>query len=201
MIKLDLTKEEIDDLINQKGMALGLCVKFEADYIIKKEGEGSIEKIEKNVEELGYPIEFKHVSSFRWYPLGLSCFLLLVLMGTFKWNEKDIFDMAYEIPMNFILSKLLIQTLTIEKIFRNFQKYWRKYADVGTWEIINYNSEEKYANLRLSDFPKYHPILYYYFMGVLKKVIELVTKSKNVEIIQAKNIFKGDIDDEFKITW
>lgn len=201
MDKVKLTKEEAKRLMGMGGNARGLVLKTAASYIIEKKGRAGLEKVEKRLETLGYPFKLERTLSLRWYPIGLTALVSLLAMEEFGWNKVDIFDMAYKGPINSIVSRLVFQALTIEKAFKNFDGYWRQYCDSGKWEVINYDLEKKTATLHFKNFKKYYPAIFYYFMGFVKKVIEIVTKSQTVEVKQTKSIFDGDPYDEAQIKW
>lgn len=199
MTRAKLTKEEADKLMSVKANARGLF-KEDIRYILEKKGEDGLEKIKRRMKELGYPLNIKKLSIGRWYPIPLACLFLAVAAEVFDWEESAISEISYNVAMRSIIGKIVFTRLTIESMFKNFQKYWNKFSDTGRCEV-DYDLDNKHALLKLKDFVKTHPVFYQYIMGFIKRATEVSTKSKNVEVKQIKSILEGDSYDEISITW
>lgn len=201
MAKVKLTKEEADRIAKIKGNVSGTIFQAYYKLILGKKGEKSLRKVEERMKELGYPVKFKETSSFKWYPESLACLASLVSLEVFDWDESRAFDIGYEAPLHSILVKLLIKYISVETMLREAPKYWQKHFDFGKLHCTKYNSKKSYAILRLDGFKKFHLTVYIYIWGYLTRLVELVTKSKNVKVEQIKSLYNNDPYDEFKIRW
>jgi hypothetical protein len=202
MEEIQLTKEYVEELIKMQGKIRGLVLTTLRDYIANKKGGGSIIKIEKRMKELGYPLDFSQISSVKWYPASLITIAMLAVLDTFHWGGKENFQLGYEAPITSILAKLMLRTFTsLNAAFAVTPKFWKNYTDLGEMKWIKTNMEKKEAVLRLSNYPKVHPVFYEYFRGYLKRIMEIMVKTKNVEVKITKSIFKDDPYDEFTFTW
>jgi hypothetical protein len=53
-----IRKKELDKFMEIKGETKGVVFQIDAKYVLKKEGEDGLKKLEKRVKELGYPIDY-----------------------------------------------------------------------------------------------------------------------------------------------
>jgi hypothetical protein len=201
MPPVKVTKEEADRIMKIGGNVSGAIFKGYYQYLLDKKKEGALGRIEKRLKELGYSLKLKEFSSFKWYPEAQACLICLVILEVFGWEESKAFDIGYDAPLYSIVTKLLMKYVSVEKILKDGPKYWRKHFDFGDMKCIDYDAERSYATMRLSGFKKYHQIVYTYIRGYLVKLIEMATKSKNVEVKQTKSLYNNDPYDEFKIDW
>ena len=201
MTKFKVTKEEADRLMKEKGNIRGSLLKSSFLVIFDEKGPEGIKKIEQKMEKLGYPLNLKEISSFKWYPYGYSSLALLLMMESFDWEEKNIFEMGYKVPSYSILAKLLMKYISPERLFTDGFKYWRKHFDFSDLKCAKLDEKRKLAHLRIDNFKKFHPLDNILIKGSLTRIIEMVTKSKSVKVEQTKNIFENDPFNEFKITW
>lgn len=201
MAKIKLTKEEVQRIANIKGNVHGSILKAYYQFIVENLGEEGAQKVEKRLAELGCNITFKEAFTFKWYPKAYSSLICLAFLEIAGWDEKDAFKVGYAAPAYSMLTKILMKYLSVERVLQNANIYWRKHFDFGKMECVEYDKEKKYAILRLYGFKKYHPTVYIYIWGYLTRLIEMVTKSKNVKVEQTKSLYNNDPYDEFKISW
>ncbi len=204
MPKIELTKEEAKKVLQTKGRIRGLILTTLKDYILKEKGEIGIEKLELRLKELNADIDLKKLSSFKWYPAGIVILVMTATLEVFNWDEKKNFEIGYNAPINSILAKLMLRTFTsLETAFKVTPKFWKNYTDLGEMNWVNYDLKKRYAVLRLTNYPKITVAnaSYEYFRGYLKKIMEIMTKSKKVKVEITKSIYKGDPYDDFTFTW
>jgi hypothetical protein len=202
MAKIKLTKKEADRIMKIKGNTIGAILKTDYQFILNKKGKEGVKKVEERLKELGCPINFKKISSFKWYPESKGCLAMLVMLEVFGWDESKASDLGYNAPFDSPVTKFMIGSLLdVEKVFQNTQKYWHRFADFGEMKYTEYNIENKYGILRIENFKKYHPTVEIYINSFLLRLFEILTKSKKVKVEQTKSLFNNDPYDEFKITW
>ena len=202
MGKIKITKEEAEKILKVKGRIRGLVLTTLKDYVVNQKGKEGIKKVEKRMEDLGHPFKFEELSSVKWYPAGLIQLAMLVILDTFGWDDKKNFEIGYQAPINSILAKLMLRTFTsLETAFKVTPKFWRNYTDLGEMNWVEHDMEKRKAVLRLTNYPKTNGASYEYFRGYLKRIMEIMTKSKNVEVKITKSIYRGDPYDDFTFTW
>lgn len=202
MAKIRNKKEEADKLMKVSGNINGALLKALYEFIMNKKGEEGVEKVEKRLAELGYPFDLKRISSFGWYPAPYICLVCLVILEVFDWDEKEAYQIGYDSPLYSIITKLLIKYLvSLDKIYPEIPRYFKKHYDFGSMEGIELNTKGKYIIMRLTGFKKIHPIWYVQARGYLARLVSMCTQSQNVKAEQLKCLYNGDPYDEFKLTW
>jgi hypothetical protein len=201
MAKVKITKEEADRLMKIKGKIRGSLLNSSFRVILDKEGAKGLKKLEGKMKKFGYPLKLKEISSFKWYPYAYSSLALLAMIEIFDWDESEAFEIGYTVPSYSVLAKLMMKYISPERLFTDGFKYWKKYFDFGDLKCINFDGKRKLGILRIENFRKFHPLDYDLIKGSLTKLIEMVTKSKNVKVEQTKSLFNDDSYDEFRIIW
>lgn len=202
MTKVYITKEEVNLMKKIKGNVKGDLIKSFHDYIIREKGEEGVALVERRFKELGWPIKFKDVFTFKWYPESFLCLTHVVFLEVFDFDESKAFELGYNVPLGSIIIKMIMRYfISPEKALKNISKFWQKYFDFGKMECIDYNIEKGYAFLKLDGFKKFHPLVYEYLRGYISKTAEMIINSKNIKTEQIKSLYKNDPYDEFKVTW
>lgn len=202
MAKVHITKKEAEKILKIKGRIRGLVITTLKDYIISQKGQDGIKKVEKRMEKVGHPFEFKKLSSVKWYPAGFIQLVMLVILDTFGWDDKKNFEIGYQAPINSLLAKLMLRTFTsLEVAFKVTPKFWKNYTNLGEMNWVERDIKKRRAVLRLTNYPKINEASYEYFRGYLKRIMEIMTKSKNVKVELTKSIYRGDSYDDFTFTW
>ena len=171
------------------------------EIIREKEGQEGVEKVEKKLEELGYPIKFSKVKSMDWEDEALSTLVLLTMKEVLGWTDEDIFYTGWFAPRNSFIIKVLVRYfVSVEKAFDNAAKYWRKHFNFGELEPVSLDKENRRAVIRVKGYD-FHPIICIYWMGYFTSVVELSLPKSKVDIKEVKCVYKGDEYHEFEITW
>jgi len=203
MVKVQLTKKEADRIMKMEDRTKGVVLKTLEEYILNKKGKEGLGMVEKRLKELGYPLKFKEISSYKLYQGPIDVLLTLVILDAFQWDESEAFNMGYDsLVVHSLSAKLLMSRfISIETAIKNAPKFWHYFSNLGEIKFPQYNIDKGSAIMYLEGYKKFHPAEYSYIRGVLTKIIEIMSKSKNVKVEQTKSLFKGDSYDEFKITW
>lgn len=206
MIREKITKAEADRLMKNKGKTRGLVLKTLGSYVASERGREAIELIEKRMKELGYPFKFENIFSFRWYPAPLIFLVILVVLEFFNWDKKRSFEIGYKALITSLFARLMLRSFTsLDAAFKVTPRFWRSYSTLGDMEWVKHDIKKRYAVLRLSNYQRFqdkiYPILYDYMRGYLTRIMEIITKSKKVEVELTKCISNGDPYDEFTFRW
>jgi predicted hydrocarbon binding protein len=191
-------KEEADQLMKIEGNTKGSEILSLARYISQKYGKESLQVLEKEMEKLGYPLEFNKIRPMEWYRESLNVLAFLVAKKIFGW--KDLFEVGYQTPRFSIGVRLFMRLISPKIVFEEANKSWKKFLDVGEIESVEYNEKERYAILRLKNY-KFHPEMCQYYAGFFQRMLQYTQKSKNISVEERKCMFKGDPYHEYVLRW
>lgn len=193
-------KQLADDLMKIKGNVKGTIFHAHEAFIRSKKGEEGVIKIEEKMAELGYPIKFRDIKPFSWYPDALSVSVVIVAKEIFNWRESEVFEMGKAAPkISMIVRLLLKHFVSIKKVFEECPKFWRRHVDFGTLENTEFNGKEKYAILRVR-WHGFHPLICIWLAGYIYGIGSFVLKQK-IKVLEIKCSFRGDSWHEYKISW
>lgn len=197
---MSITKEEIKKIMSQKGKIRGEVFRTDTKFILRRESEEELRKIEERAKELGYPIPYQTAESLDWYPVGLRILSFLVIKEVLNWTDKDFIAMGYNAPkISFVVKLLTKHFLSFKKLLEHASDYWEKHYTIGRLEPYEIDMDNKRCLLRIYDF-KAHPLLCTYWLGYFKRIGEFggVTV-KNIKL--TKSIAKGDSYIELVAEW
>lgn len=174
-----------------EGETRGFNLKDDRDWILKEKGEEGLEKVEKELERVGQPIDYKNLKSTNFYPAGLRALSLLATKKVFNLSDKEVRRVCALDPKTSLVVKLFARyfysvSSTLKKA-PEWAPYWRK----GELKIVNYDSEQREAVVRLKGFDL-HPLFCRCLEGYFKTVAETVTGSKKVSCRETECTFEGD---------
>lgn len=194
-------KKEADELMKIKGNVRGAILYSHFQYIKLKKKEEGVKAVEKKLAELNYPLKFNEIKILDWYPEGLSHLILLVSKEIFNWNDSEIFEMGRTAPQYSLVVKVLMKYfLSIEEVFRQAPRSWKKHVDKGELETYEFNGKKQYVILRLKDY-KFHPIGCIYKKGYFTRLAEYILPNKKIIVKETKCVHKGDSFCEFLVKW
>lgn len=70
---------DIEEIMAFPGEARGMVIASDWDYVQAHYGKEAIEKLEKRIAELGYPLEHKKIKKMSFYPIGMDILSMLVI--------------------------------------------------------------------------------------------------------------------------
>lgn len=189
------------ELLKIKGDVRGACSQAFPKCLEDLEGKGSVEKLERVLEKVGYPIDFKKVSAAKWYPVGIDSIWLTTARKLFKWSDAHIITIGRCVPKCSLLTKFVAKyIIPPQKSYERIAQQWGRYFTVGIFEISIFNEKEKYTILRIRDL-KLHPNMCLFWIGYFHTIASFVLKSKKIQTEETRCMFKGDTYHEFRITW
>lgn len=195
--------EEIKKLIKFPGKVRGVVLKWHMKYVLEKKGEEGLRKLEKEIERLGYHIEYKKIKESGWYPVYLVMVSLSTIVAIFNWGRKELIEMAQEAPkVSFVIRFFMKYFVSPEKVVKIAPRLWPRYFNIGSVEAIDFKDTQKdgYVIMRLKKF-KLHPFycfyLGYFFIGMAK----LIRLFKTITVEETKCMFRGDNYHEYLIKW
>ena len=196
----EITKKEIKKLMEIPGEGRGVIFRCIADYVRERKGEEGVKRLEKEMENLGCPLDFDKVKNMAWYPVGLRAVVFIAAKRVFGWGDKEIRDMGYEAPKFSFIVKLILGCFGSPRaVFDLAPQHWKKHYTVGVMEAAEWHKDEKnmWSIIRIKDF-KLHPDLCIFLCGYFQRMAEF-GGGKNVTSEETKCIHKGDPYHEFFI--
>ena len=196
-----LTKEIAKKIMEVKGEARGIHFKNDAEFILKEKGKEGLAMVEKELEVLGYPIIYKKISQFDFYPIGLRALSLLAIQKTFAWSDDEIKELCkYAMNFSWVIKLLMKYFSSIENVAQETSKTWSQYFTVGQAFVKEYDLEKKYAIIVIKDF-RLHPVYCRCFEGVVPGVLNMVIASKKIVCQEIECVFNGGKEHKFLIKW
>ncbi len=191
-------KDEIQAISETKGNVKGDLLRSYFKYIRIEEGDEGVAKVEKMMEEAGFPFRGSDIMPFHWYPAFYEPMIVLAAKEVFNWSDEDVFKAG----LNAVKFSLLVRTMlqlfvSPERLFKEARKYWNQNYDFGDLESAEMEKGKSYT-LRIKDY-NIHPIACIYSAGYMLGMAQLATKDK-LEIREVKCTSRGDEYDEFIIT-
>lgn len=198
MDNLHPLKKEADNLMRMKGRTKGSELLTLSSYIRQKYGEQKLKLLEREMERVGYPLKFDEIKPMEWYPESLNVLAMVVAEHLFGW--KDLFEIGSFSPKFSIGVKLFMRFVSLERVFKEASKTWRRFLDFGTLKPYEFNEKEKYFILHLKDY-KTHPDMCRYYAGFFLRITQYLKKSKKITAEETKCMFRGDPYHEYTIRW
>ncbi len=197
-----LDEKTINEILKIKGKTRGVVFQTDVEYVKYEKGKAGLIKLKKAVQEIGQDLPYdKKARATAWYPLSWRVLSLVLIKDLFNWNEEDIFKMGMSAPKHsFVVKTLLRYFISIEKTFTESAKYWQEHYSRGNLSAPEIDNKNGRLVIRISDF-KVHPILCNYFKGYFKAISQLVVRSEQMTIQEAKCVFRGDPFCEYIIEW
>jgi hypothetical protein len=194
-----MNEEELIEIAQKKGEVRGVVFCTDAEYVRRHEGEEALQRIEQEVEKMGYPIHYNEMKATGWYPIGLRAISLLATRKALNWDDEQIREMGRNAPKYSIITKLMLRYFASPKtIVNKVGTYWRKHYSLGSLEgkVI-----DRSAILHLKDFA-IHPILCTYLQGYFICVLGMIVgQTEKLSIEETKCIYRGDEYHEFVFKW
>ena len=125
-------EEEIRELLAKPGNVRGEALKSHQSFIISKVGEDGFKKVEKRLEEIGHPIDFKNIEPSKMYSAALAVLIILVAKEIFGWDDEVIKESGkFNIKNSFILKTFLRYFVSPKNLPHILSKYWKNRT--GAW--------------------------------------------------------------------
>ena len=196
-----LNKKLVEELMSVKGEARGIVLKTDADFVRRKKGEIGLEKVEKALREISYPIDYKNIDALNFYPIGLRILSLLAIKQALDFSDEDIAQMGAEAPKISLVIKLFAKFFfSLSATVAQAPKMWKKHYTVGELSA-KADEEKKQAVVQLRDLT-IHPIFCAYLKGYFATIIKMVVNAPVAsERVKCPYINKQDKYHEYLMKW
>lgn len=200
-MKEEITKEIAKQLMEIEGESRGVHFINDSQYVLSKKGEKGLDKVEKELKELGFPINYRKIKNTDFFPAGLRIISLLAIKKTLGWDNEEIKNLCgFSAGMSFIIRLYMKYFYSIPQMVKMSPRIWREYWTKGSFKVPDYNEEEKWAIVRIED-QDLHPIYCCCLEGYLKSIIKMIVGAEKVICKETKCSFKEGKVHEFLIKW
>jgi len=195
-----LSQQEFDELMVIKGKIRGVTLKTMGEYLLQEEGEIGVGLMEKEIERLGYDFKFSEIETMDFYPLGLQAVILILMKrmlnyGNGKFQEVGRANAKFSLIIRLFMKYFFSVRAMVDKV----PKLWEKHYTVGKLEVVDYDEEENYIILKLSNF-KLHPFHCEDLKGYFSVVSQMIV-GKEVSCEEKRCVHRGDNYHEFLLEW
>lgn len=195
----EITKEDLGNLLQLKGEVRGAVFQTDAKYVLEKQGEEGLKKLETKVKGFGYNIDYRAGKATDWHPVGLRMISLLLIKDTFDWPDAEIREMGKTAPKFSFIVKFIFKIFApAKKLVKEIPGYWKEHYTVGELEVAKFDEKNKEMIINLKNL-KTHPIFCLYLEGYFERVLLFV--EKGVRVKETKCIFKNASYHEYFFTW
>jgi len=195
----NFNEEIITELMEIKGEVRGAVFQTDGKYVLEKEGEEGLKKLEKRVKDLGLEIDYRSPEVMAWRPFGSRIVSLLLIKDTFSWSDEEIRKMGKMAPKFSFIVKFIFKIFSpLKKLIKEIPGFWEKHYSVGEIEVTKFDEEKKEFTIHLKGV-KGHPLFCFYLEGYFERVIMFV--EKNVVSKEIKCIHKDSPQHEYLFKW
>jgi hypothetical protein len=167
----------------------------------EKEGDFAIERMEKKLEEMGCPLKFKEINSFKWYKDPFCSVFMISFADEFGWGEEEIFNLGRFSPQYSMVIKIALRhILSLKKAFDYAPNLWRRNVDYGILYPHEFNEKGKYMIFRLKEYAL-HPLVCIYIRGCLTSLFEQIGGKEKIKVEEKSCVFNGADYHEYEIRW
>lgn len=199
--KIKDPKERCDELMKIEGMMRGELLISNFVYLKKEEGVLAIRRMEKRLEEMGYPLKFEELNSLKWYKDSFCSIFMLSFQDEFGWNDEDIFNLGRFSPRYSLIVRVALRhLLSLKKAFDYAPQLWRRNVNYGLLEPYEFNEDKRYMVFRLKDYAL-SPLVCIYIKGYLTSLFEQAHGRDKIKTEEITCVFREGDFHEYKISW
>ena len=199
----ELFDKEILELEKLQGKERGADIKFLINYVKDKEGADGLKEIKKELAE-NYSFflpDAEKVNDVEWISESIPHIFMVAAVRFFDWNDAEIYELGKSALSYSRSIKLFVRYfISIEKSIQKTTEHWNDYYTEGKMIFASFDKEHNRATLELREF-KTHPIVCVFICGVIAKIVELITGSKESKVREIECVFKGSDHHTFELTW
>lgn len=194
--------DEAAAMMRTKGEVRGAALIPNLAYIREHEGEEGIRKLEKKMEEMGYPFSLDAIENASYYPLGYGILLIELISRLFGYGEERMEEMGrYGVRTSRVLRLFTRYLLAPRATLAQASRIWERHFTRGSLEILDLDEKRKKARVRVSDFPMPTRAWCANFQGYLAGVWVLVSGVQARSVREKKGEGAEHGVHEFEIIW
>ena len=173
---VELTGEDKKYIDNTKTEVIPGVIFDHIKFLDNRFGEGSGEKVIKEMASLGYDLDVEEIKNKYSVPASLFIAFLVVGKRLFDMNDEDMRQMGKEeARFSFILRFISRFLVSLKTIMKNCDTFWKKYfPEGGEMCLVSFEEEERKIVVELSDFVG-HPDYCRFLEGYITQLFRLAS--------------------------
>lgn len=195
-----INKEIAKELMKLEGEVRGATLRTDGEYILKEKGEEGLKKLEEEMANLGFPLNYRDMQSTSFYPLGMRAVSLAAIQKVFNLKDEDFRSIgAFESKLSLIIRTFMKYFFSIDLMITKVSQMWRKYYTMGEMKVVDYEKDKKRGTIRIDNF-RLHPLHCRTLEGFISSIIGMIVNSR-VTVKETKCPFLGHTHHEFSVQW
>jgi len=195
-----ITKDEFRDFMKIEGKGKGITIRGTIDFVLKKEGEDGLKKLEEVFKNFPQLKDYKKIKMMDFYPIGLYVVTLVAIQRIFNYNDQELRELGrFHAKIPTIIRIFMKYLVSLDILTKAAPLMWKRYYTMGSLTVLEVNKEKKYVVLKLEG-SNVHPFTCQTRMGYFSNLLETVIKSK-VSCEETKCVHRGDDCHEFLLKW
>ncbi len=199
---INLSEKDKESIENTEGSFSARGVLDHLKVIEKRFGEEGKEKMQKEMRDLGYKVNFSRLKATQEVPTAFYIAFLIVEKRVFELDDEDVKEIGRDsAKISFLLrfaSRLLV---SVKKFYENADRAWKKYyKSSGEIRGVLIDEEQGKATIDLCNFVG-HPIHCRYLEGYFAQLMFFVT-GRDTDCKEEKcRLSDGGESHRFTVTW
>jgi len=195
-----IPREELERIKSIPGEAIGASLKEDLRFILMKEGETGLKRIEDELEKLGCPLEYKKIKTFSWYPFSLNILISALAQDLFQWEDEVFRENGRLSAKISVVLKILVKSfIGLENTLKQVGRFWRMYYTVGeAW--AEYDKKGRTIVLVASGFTG-HPAFCRNLEGFAWQVFSYHLPTDTLVVTEIECPFTGGSAHKFQLKW
>lgn len=175
---INLSKEDKDYTNRTKGNIASRAVSDHLSVLKEKFGEGVEEKMQKEVNDLGYDIDILNVRERKTVPIAFYVTFLVIERELFNLDNEGMRELGREsAKRSFLLRFASNLLISLDMMCKNANTGWRKYYETGEFKVTNFDKEKKEIVGEITNFVG-HPDHCRFLEGYFEQLIFFVSGKK-----------------------
>ncbi len=197
-----ISKEEVEKLMQSGRKTRAAIIKNAGKFVLDKEGKEGLDKLEAEMEKLGYKIKFNEFTEVSLYSLGETILCLVLMKRLFNYSDEDFQELGRRTSKISVVARMAmryIAAISLQQVITKFPETWKKMNPIGDLKVTNLDEKDGSITLRVDDCDT-HPIHCQIMIGAFSNLFRIIL-GKEVSCTEEKCTYKEDDCHEFLIKW
>ena len=197
-----VSKQEVEEFMRSGRKTRGAIIKNAGKFVLDKKGEDGLNKLEVEMEKLGYKIKFEEFTEVNLYSLGETILCLVLIKRLFNFTDEDFQELGRRTSKISVVARMAMRSLaaiSLKQIITKFPETWSKMNPIGELTVTNLDEKGRSLTLRVDNCDT-HPIQCQIMIGAFSSLFRIIL-GKEVSCTETKCIYKQDDCHEFLVKW
>ena len=195
-----LPKEEIERISSLPGEAIGASLKEDVGFLLLKEGEEGLKRVEAELTKVSHPLQLKKIKTFHWYPFYYGIFIHAINRDLFQWSDETYRENGrYSAKISVVLKIGIKYFISVERTLEHVNRAWRMYYTMG--EVSSeYDKEKRSIIVTFKGFTG-HPTFCRSLEGFAWQVFYYHLRINTIVVKERECPFNGGSAHRIQRTW